>query len=185
MKALCPLAAVCGSSARSVWGRADRLSRAGAGRGLGIGWGAEKGTRLGMGTGWRTSRGRGQGTEDGLTCFPGLGTGARGPGPGQDRFGDGAEVWCGSASVARQHYLWALSPISALVIEAKATDKNSVRLCPWCWYHFPENSAFWYENIHQHSRLLVLTSFNLFFISFCCQCGNNAIYFHNLLPIPM
>lgn len=35
---------------------------------------------------------------------------------------------------------------------------NSVLPCPWYWYHFFENSVFWYESIHQHSWLLVLTS---------------------------
>lgn len=67
----------------------------GLGLGLGSGWGAERGA-----TGDRDGptcfpgTGRGQETGHGLPAFRGWVPGAKGPGPGQDRFGDGAEVWC-------------------------------------------------------------------------------------------
>lgn len=82
-----------------------------------------------MGTGTRSlaaqGRGRGQGTWDELTSFPGIGAGDR------DQFGDGAADrparLASPASVISERWL---SPISAVVIEAKATDMTSVLLCP-------------------------------------------------------
>lgn len=88
-------------------------------------------TGLGMGTGTRSLAaqgwGRGQGTWDELTSFPGIGAGDG----DRDQFGDGAgdrpARLASPASVISERWL---SPISAVVIEAKATDMNSVLPCP-------------------------------------------------------
>lgn len=90
---------MCGNSARSVWGRADQLSRAGAGAGDWVGGG----------------EGDAAGDGDGLTCFPGTGTGSGGrgwadllPGSGYqgprdlnpDKTRLGMELRCGVARLA-------------------------------------------------------------------------------------
>lgn len=85
------------------------------------------GTRVGMRIGtsscasWRW--GRSQGTGVWLTRFPWAGDLDQGP----DWFGDRAEVWRSTwqASPDSVIYEFWLSPISALVIEAKTTDMNS------------------------------------------------------------
>lgn len=136
MKASRPLAAVRGNSARSVSGRADLLPR---GRGGGRGWGQKwaPGPRNGPGArahgwGWGRadplSRGqdRDQETGAGLTRLPRAGE--RGPGAGGPARAR-ARGW-GRAGRARAadsviSELW-LSSISAVVIEARATDMNSV-----------------------------------------------------------
>lgn len=94
MKALRPLAAMCGDSARSASGRGDPLPRAGDGEGDAP-WDE---TRTGGGSGDQDEPIRLPGTEPAsrnlvqLTSFPGTGAGDRGQGQGQDQRGERAET---------------------------------------------------------------------------------------------
>lgn len=187
---IAPSSGRCGNSARSAsgwaepsfpsWGAPMAMQgpRPRVGLGPEAGRNRERGgwrptMESGRGTGWSTSRGRGLRAGTVWTrcwCRCRL----RGPfsraGPSRLASPEGV-----------------IANICAVVIEAEAHRYKFCVPCPRYWYHFSENSAFFFF-LWKYSSAPLASGSNFHAITlsfpFLCQGGNHAVCFCSLLPFP-